>query len=134
MKPTDFCKHVENHLGWAPPAGPAWRQYQAEAHKVSARQASNPELFTWDNLQLAVNLLRKEKKSATPLGVFYHVDRALDLAMDKQHDTEVELQEIIRHEAERGDPDGWVGRLSRARGIYRQEALAEWKLNDKVPA
>lgn len=127
MNATEFCKVVENRLGWAPPAGPGWKQYSPEAAKVKRKVATNPSLYSWDNLLLAVELLVREKKSRSPLGVFAHVERALDLALDKDDDIEVLIREAVAYEQHRGDPDGWVTRFARATGGYRALALAEWR-------
>lgn len=127
MTPTAFCQLVENTLGWAPPPGPAFRAYRAEAAKVKRKQATNPDLYTWDNLRLAVALLAREKKARTPWGVFAHVERALDLALDADDDLETQIREAIAYETRRGDPAGWVPRFARATGGYRDQALREWR-------
>jgi hypothetical protein len=124
---TEFCKLVENRLGWAPPAGAPYRQYRVEAAKVKRKIATDPDLYTWDNLKLAVALLAREKQPRTPMGVFAHVDRALDLALDKDHDVEHEIRQVVAYESALGDPAGWVTRFARATGQYREMALNEWK-------
>lgn len=129
MNATEFCKLVENQLGWEPPQGVrGWELYRAEAAKVNRKIGTNPTLYTWENLRLAVALLRRERQSRTPIGVFAHVDRALDLALDhSEADIEEEIRKVIAYEADRGDPNGWVGRLTRATGKYRRVALEDWK-------
>ena len=125
--PTEFCKAVEARLGWAPPSGPDWKRYQSTASRVAARIATNPELYTWRNLELAIELLAREKKPRTPLGVFAHVQRAADLAAEVEDDLEQQIREATAYEQHRGDPAGWVTRFARATGHYRAQALAEWK-------
>lgn len=127
MTPTEFCKIVEARLGWSPPAGPPFKRYQAEARKVTNKIATNPVLYTYENLLLAVELLVREKQPRTPIGVFGHVDRALDLALDKEVPVEEQIREATAIEARRGDPDGWVERFARAVGIYRPQTLQEWR-------
>lgn len=127
MNATEYCKLVENRLGWVPPTGAPFRQYRAEAAKVKRKIATNPDLYTWENLRLAVELLAREKQSRTPLGVMAHVDRALDLALDREHDVEQLIREAISYESHRGDPAGWITRFARATGAYRAQALAEWQ-------
>jgi hypothetical protein len=124
---TEYCKLVENRLGWAPPGIYGWKKYAAEAAKVKRKIATDPNLFTWDNLMLAVELLVREKQPRTPIGVFAHVDRALDLALDKDHDIEHEIRGVVAYESALGDPAGWVTRFARATGQYREMALNEWK-------
>lgn len=127
MTPTDFCRIVEARLGWEAPRGPEFRRYNVEAAKVARKISTNPSLYTWDNLLAAVALLARERQSRTPVGVFAHVDRALDLALDPEHDVEEEIRQVIAYETSLGDPEGWVVRLSRATGQYRRMALDEWK-------
>lgn len=127
MTPTEYCQLVESRLGWLPPEGLSYRRYQQEARKVTTKQQTNPALFTFDNLRLAVELLAREKKTRTPIGVFAHVQRALDLAQDTETDLEIDIRAAMRVEAHRGDPDGWVDRFARAVGPYRAEALAAWR-------
>lgn len=129
MSPTAYVKHVENTLGWQPPQTKrgGYTRYLGPARRVQERMDTNPALYTMDNLLLAVELLRREHKAYSPLGVFAHVERALDVAFDRETDLDVDLREAIQIEAGRGDPDGWVERLTRAMGPYRVEALEEWK-------
>lgn len=128
MTAPAFCKYVENRLGWSPPASaPLWYKYTAEARKVEENIADNPDLFTWDNLKAAVELLASERKFSRPSGVFVHVPRALNRVRDEEMDLDIDIRHAMTIEAAKGDPDGWVERLSRAVGAYRVEALGEWK-------
>lgn len=125
---TQFVHLVENRLGWAPRAGMSrWRAVSVEAGRVNSMVETDPTLYTWVNLALAVELLAKEKKPRTPLGVFAHVQRALDLAMDHEDDIEAEIREVMRFEVMRGDPQGWAVRFARADGGYRRLLLREWQ-------
>lgn len=127
MNAVDFCKLVETSLGWEAPDAPLWKRYLVEAGKVNKKVATNPALYTWDNLILAVELLRRERKARSPLGVFSHVERALDLALDAEHDVEEQIRRVVTLEVSLGDPSGWAGRFSRATGHYRRLALDEWR-------
>lgn len=127
MTPTEFCVLVENRLGWRPPQGPQWRRYQAQARQVASLIALNPELYTERNLRLAVELLAREKKQRSPVWVLSHVERALDLALDPEHEVEHEIFKAVSHEVMAGDPDGWVVRFSRASGGFRKQLLDEWR-------
>lgn len=130
MNATEFCELVEMRLGWEIPHRanrPRWKQVVTEAAKVNRKQAENPSLYTWTNLQLAVELLRREKKSRSPVGVFAHVQRALDLALDDESDLEYEIRKVVTYEEQRGDPDGWAVRFARATGPYRRRLLDEWR-------
>jgi hypothetical protein len=98
-----------------------------ESRKVEENIADNPDLFTWDNLQAAVELLASERKPSRPSGVFVHVPRALNRVRDEEMDLDIDIRQAMTIEAAKGDPDGWVERLSRAVGVYRAEALHEWK-------
>lgn len=128
MKAIEFCELVEGRLGWEVPTRlPRWRAMTTEAGKVNKKIATNPTLYTWDNLCLAVELLAREKLSRSPVGVFSHVDRALDLALDSEHDVEDQIREAVTYETRRGDPHGWGTRFARASGHYRRLILAEWR-------
>lgn len=127
MNATQYCKLVEVRLGWEAPAGGERRRYIAEAGKVARAIAKNPALYTWDNLALTVELLHREKKARSPLGVFAHVERALDLSLDNDGDIEVEIRAATWIENEAGDPNGWAVRFARTEGAYRRIALDEWK-------
>lgn len=128
MTPIRFCELVEARLGWEVPSRRVrWRVLMSEGNKVAKKVATNPDLYTWDNLILAVELCARERKSRTPLGVFAHVERALDLALDDEIDVEQEIREVVAYETSRGDPGGWVVRFARATGHYRRLALDEWK-------
>lgn len=129
MTPTDFVRACEQRLGWENPTDhlPSWKRYQSTVKRVRARMAEDPSLYTVHNLMLAVALLEKEKKPRTPLGVFAHVQRALDLALDHEPDVEAQIREAIAYETRLGDPSGWVGRLVRAQGAYRAEVLQDWR-------
>jgi hypothetical protein len=125
---TQFVHLVESRLGWSPRVGTShWRAVSIEAHRVKAKVETDPTLYTWENLALAVELLAKEKKPRTPLGVFAHVQRALDLAMDHEDDVEAEIREVMKFEVMRGDPQGWAVRFARADGGYRRMLLREWQ-------
>jgi hypothetical protein len=125
---TEFCKRVESRLGWVPPAhGPKYSRYYTTSNRVARKMSENPSLYTFHNLELAIELLAQERKPRTPLGVFAHVERALALAAEDEMDVEVMIREACTYEEQRGDPQGWVTRFSRASGDYRAEALQEWR-------
>jgi hypothetical protein len=124
---TEFCKAVEARLGWVAPNLPAYARYRVEAAKVKRKIETNPDLYTWRNLELAIELLSRERKSRNPMGVFAHVERAVEMAVEPEADIETQIREAIRYETPRGDPAGWVARLTRAVGHYRSQALREWQ-------
>lgn len=127
MNATEFCQLVETRLGWEAPAGGERRRYMTEAGKVNKAIAKNPHVYTWDNLRLAVELLRREKKSRTPFAVLAHVERARDLALDQDTDVEADIRGAMAIETEKGDLEGWAVRFARTEGAYRRIVLDEWK-------
>lgn len=128
MSPTEFVKIVESRLGFViPPVDPHWETYRQEASKVKRKIATNPQLYTWDNLLLAVEYLAQKGMSRNPVGVFSFVESALAVAKEPEQDVELDIRAAIRVELHRGDPDGWLPRFSRAVGGYRREALEEWR-------
>lgn len=126
MNPTEFCKVVENRLGWRPP-DLGWRSYIPAARVVRRKIASNPRLYTWENLLLAVELLAREKQPRSPAGVFAHVERALERKREDDSDVEKRIQHAVGIEAGRGDPEGWGVRFARAMGPFRLELIEEWE-------
>lgn len=129
MTPTSFCQLVEGRLGWAPNVSaqtPNWQRYRVEARKVARKLDEDPARFTWRNLRLAVELLRRRQLTRTPCGVFAYVDLALQKANTLPDDTEAAVTRVMHAELAVGDPDGWAARLMRARGRYRLEVLEEW--------
>lgn len=124
---TEFMVLVENRLGWQPPGRRGSVRYNVEVARVKERIKAQPDLFTYRNLELAVELCRRERLPRTPLGVLAHVQRAVDKRKDDVDDLEVEIWEAMSHEIARGDPDDWATRFSRASGVYRQQLLNEWK-------
>jgi hypothetical protein len=125
-----FCKLVEQRLGWCPPGnrqGLDFKRYGPTARRVKARMEEEPQRFTFKNLQLAVELLHRERLERSPLGVFAHVDRAVEMSRDVEIDLDEEIRKAMRIEELRGDPKGWATRFMRAQGSYRAEALAEWE-------
>lgn len=125
--PTEFCRLVEHRLGWVPPAGPEWQRYRTMASRVAKKMDHDPELYTLRNLELAVELLVREKLPRSPLGVFAHVPRAVEQAVEPEGDVEAAIRAACAVEQGRGDPDGWVTRFARAVGPYRKRALVEWR-------
>lgn len=127
---TQFCELVEQELGWENPnalAVQSWKVYGAEAAKVKREIAKNADLFTWRNLMLAVELLKNERECRTPVGVFSHVERAVEMATAPVTDLESDVQNAIAFERHRGDPDGWVGRFVRSAIGYQPQLLREWR-------
>lgn len=130
MRPAEFCELVERRLGWeAKP--PRWRSIVTEASKVSRRIEENPSLYTWENLRLTVELLAREKLSRSPLGVFAHVERAVELIVEPEDDTEEQIREVMRYESMVGDPHGWTVRFARADGHFRKVLLDQWRESTK---
>lgn len=127
MNATGFCRLVESRLGWVPPPGPECRRYRAIASRVIRKMTEDPALYTFRNLELAVELLAQERKPRSPLGVFAHVARAVDVAAEDEMDIEVLIREACAYEEQRGDPQGWITRFSRASGDYRAFALQAWR-------
>lgn len=127
---TEFVTAVENTLGWEPPESqPRWKAVQVEAAKVNRKIATNPALFTWANLQLALELLRRERKEVkSPAAVLWHVERALaQAAVEEQtDDLDEQVQKAVTEAMEAGAYE-WVERLVRSRGDGRSEALRAWR-------
>lgn len=132
MNATEFCEHVENTLGWEPTVkdgDPKWKRYMVEAAKLNRKVKSDKDLYTWDNLLLTVEWLRRKRKATTPTGVCWHVEKALKEAAvpDPLNDHLTALVfSAITEAMVAGEPD-WVEKLARATGSARTEALTDWK-------
>lgn len=125
--PGQFIDAVENTLGWSSALrGPRWKVRKIEAGKVDKKRATNPALYTWPNLMLALELCRRERLPRTPTGVFAHVERALELRRAPEVDLEEAIREATAREVAAGDPDQWVTRFARSAGHYRKEAYEQW--------
>lgn len=131
MTPMSFCQLVEGRLGWSPgdfpPDVPGWQRYRAEAGKVQRKMRQDPARYTWRNLKLAVEFLRRQHLTRTPIGVFAYVDAALAKSAVPETQIEGRIQAAIAAETAQGDPDGWAARLMRVHHSYRLEALVEWE-------
>lgn len=136
--PKSFVEYVEGALGWAPPETtktPRWKAILNEASKVKRKQATDPTLYTWQNLALTVEWLRARKEVIkTPTSIFWRVEDALrDSATPVTPKPVLEIsqavQQAVEAEQARRAPgwQGWVGRLTRAQGAGRQDTYDEWK-------
>lgn len=132
---TEFVRLVENVLGWVPvhkDAAQEWRTYAMEAGKLKRKIATAPHLYTWDNLVLAVEFLRRKKETPkSPTAVCWAVERALAAAAAPRNNTEIEelLGFALEQEFGNREPgwDDWVGRLTRATGPARMDVYEAWK-------
>lgn len=128
---TELVVLCENALGWVPDSSmPLWKARSIQAGRLKTAVAKDPRKLTWHNLELAVELLRRERQTiSSPMFVIYKVDEALRLAQAPVSRPIGELIDaaIGREMAaptERGSY--WVGRFSRAVGKARLEVHAEW--------
>ena len=125
---TELVRTVENTLGWAPHNR---RQRNLMIVAVLAKIEEQPTLYTWHNLALTVELLRRQRVQAgSPMFLFCKVQEAVDAAyIPVLVSTLAQLVEgAIEREQDR-QLDGWqdwVGRLSRATGQGRQVAHDQW--------
>lgn len=131
---TELVVRVSNTLGWAPPitdTRPLWKVRSAEAGKLSRAIRKNPELYTWDNLELAVAFMqRKRVTPRTPLAVLSYVEPALAEAyIPDERPLGEKVEEAITWERARELPgwEQWVLRFSRAFGAFREEIYNEWR-------
>lgn len=135
MNATEFCRIVENTLGWVPTGNendPPYKRYMAEAGKLNRKIKTNPELYTFENLVLTVTWLRRRRHVSTPTGVCWFVKDALKEAPEPDAlNTNVtrRIFEAITEAMVAGEPD-WVERLARASGSARDDVLGEWNERD----
>ena len=131
----EFVQLVENTLGWAPPLDdttPLFKRRAIEAGKVKSKIAKNPTLYTWHNLELAVEYLRRKRQGVkSPVGVLYKVEQAIAAANAPAPISSVgeDINRAIEVELSHGKEgsEDWVGRLIRADGPGRREVLDAWQ-------
>jgi hypothetical protein len=126
---VEFVQAVENMLGWVPKE-PRWKTYVTEAGKVKKKIATDPDLYTFENLGLALALLQHERKSVdSPAGVLFHVERASKMGevAAPTDDVDDDIDVLIERLSVEGDPDGWVQRLVRASGAGRELVMDEYR-------
>ena len=129
---TGLVVLCENRLGWVPDqTKELWKARAIQAGRLNKAIAKNPALYTWHNLELAVELLfRQRQPIQSPMFVLYQVEEAVKLAA-KQAEPRP-LGELIDEAiaVEQAQPSSqqhnWVGQLTRAVGSYRRDAYDEW--------
>lgn len=134
-KATAFIIFVENTLGWIPPVTektPLWKARAVEAGKLNKKIKTNPRLYTWENLALAVEYCRRKKQEVrSPTALCWTVERALREAYQPADSTPVQAQVDAAIAWEQtnqlDDADTWIGRLTRAGGDGRKDVLNEWR-------
>ena len=129
---TDFIIHCENTLGWVPDeTKELWKARSIQAGRLNKAIAKKPSLYTWENLELAVEFLRRKRQPIkSPMFVLYVVEDALRAAQEAQvRPLGEQIDEAIA--AEYSQPEltsmTWVDQLSRSVGQYRQDTLTEWR-------
>lgn len=133
--PTDFIVFVENQLGWTPETSekkPLWKARAIEVAKLKKKMATDPNLYTWDNLALAVEYLRHKRQPVTsPVAVCWFVKDALKDAVERPTLTDLgeAVQAAIDWEKRHQIPGfaEWIITLTRAHGSARGAVLDEWR-------
>lgn len=129
---TEFVVHCENTLGYVPDeTKELWKARSIQAGRLNKAIKTKPQLYTWANLELAVEYLRRKRQPIkSPLFALYVVEDALRLARQEQDRPLGELIDEALH-FERANSaltsHSWVDQLTRAVGKYRQDAYDEWK-------
>lgn len=128
-----LVKACENVLGWTPPASmPLTTARTIAARRLGKEMAKDPERLTPRNLELAIELCRRQRQQIkSPLYLIYKVDEAVAAAnvATAQSDIATLMEQAIAFEMD-SDPseerEYWLGRLVLARGRFRDEVYAEW--------
>jgi hypothetical protein len=116
----EFVQLVSNRLGWLPEE-PYSSKMGIEAKKVTNKMGLDPDLYTFSNLELAVEYCWDKRIPESPLGVFKYIKPALRGAVEATGET-----------ARIGDvdewPEAWRTRYIRALPHVRNEVVVEyWK-------
>lgn len=134
--PVAFCEFVEGQLGWEPdPTKERWKALMTEAGKLKRKRATNPELYSWENLALTVEWLRRRHHVvSTPTSVCWKVEAALKASATPVTpvvvvDVAKEIVAAIEWEQtqDRMGKAHWIHALTRAAGSGRADVLAEWR-------
>lgn len=132
---TQLLLLIENQLGWVPQyddeTKPLWKARAIHAGRINKKIKENPKLYTWANLELAVELIRRKREIIRgPLAVFFWVEEALELsntpAVVRPLDVLITEAERIEHERADDESPTWLRRFSRALGNGRQGVYDDW--------
>jgi hypothetical protein len=121
MNAKEFVQLVSNRLGWLPDE-PYSSKMGIEAKKVTNKMTLDPVLYTFSNLELAVEYCWEKRIPETPLGVFKYIKPALKAAVETTGET-----------ARIGDvdewPEAWKTRYVRALPHKRNEVVQDYWLS-----
>lgn len=133
---TGFAEYVEGRLGWPVPSATSLQRRKAlmaEAAKIKRKIATDPDLFTWDNLRLAVEYVHSQHlygRSPVAVFSFVHIAVAEDRKRREPAPTEIALAVQSAIDTEMGEQlagwEEWVRRLARASGTGRETVHSEW--------
>lgn len=120
-----FIQRLENTLGYLP------RNRSQDVTLLLKAMEDKPTLYTWHNLDLAVEMLRRQRKTVhTSRAILLYVEQAVALANAPVVTTPIAdlIEAAIAHEQEhRADGfEAWIGKLIRSKGDYRHEVYADW--------
>src|SRR3954468_8553990 len=109
---TEFCKLVENTLGWLPDMNkPAYLRYNIEAAILHKRM--DREKLSEQDLMLALRWAQHERRTISPSNLTYHVEEAKRADGRRQDRVPLQIDEAIseavQHEYEHHPGDlTWV--------------------------
>lgn len=127
-----LVRHIENTLGWNSQSGMGRvKLRRVMVDRMLTTISQNPTLYTWENLYLTVELLRRKRVQVkSPLFIFFKVEEAVahantPVAVSSLAD---QIAKAVAHEqgTQRDGWQVWVRQLNRAVADYRQDALDEW--------
>lgn len=134
--PKAYVLYVEGRLGWSGLAGTTEQRRKfliVETSKVKRRIATAPELYTWKNLQLAVDHMHREHLYGYgPMGAFAFVAEAVKADRRSREAKPTDLGKAVQdaialeQDMQLDGHEHWIRRLVRSSGPARQEVLDEW--------
>lgn len=137
---TEIVILCENALGYTHKthtakgvAIPLWKLRSQQARALKIKIAEKPFLYTWHNLELAVEYCKHKRLPLKSVaGLCWYVPDAVALAVTPEVKLAVStsVEEAMQYELANPDlPDQalWLRRLVRAQGRERLEVLKEWE-------
>lgn len=112
---------------------PLWKSRRAQAGALNRKVKERPALYTWANLELAIEYCRHKRLPLKSIpGLCWFVEDAIKLAAtpEKKSVTSTSVEEAMQYELghpELPDQQLWLRRLVRSQGRERLEVLSEWE-------
>lgn len=111
---------------------PLWKARMIESKKLTKKMAVNPNLYSFLNLELAIEYCRKKKIDiSSTLALCSFVNEALRVSAEKMPTTSIDksiaLALIRESEINDSDSEYWTLRLQRVDEEMKENVYDEWR-------